>query len=159
MLWFAQGSASLFLMVAELRAQERQAAEELGQWKTRAEERRVIDASQAAITLAMLMAAELEEVEKRAGVGEIAGRRRPDGPDVASPQPAALHGEPARVFPANASAPERRPRLAGVIGWSGIRSAAKDRFRRRQRPSRSAAAMHASQPSKSAGTSRAPAWT
>src|ERR1019366_8600780 len=76
MLWFAQGSASLFLMVAELRAQERQAAEELGQWKTRAEERKVIDASQAAITLAMLMAAELEEVEKRAGVGEIAGRRR-----------------------------------------------------------------------------------
>ena len=50
MLWFAQGSASLFLMVAELRAQERQAAEELGQWKTRAEERKVIDASQAAIT-------------------------------------------------------------------------------------------------------------
>ena len=98
MLWFAQGSASLFLMVAELRAQERQAAEELGQWKTRAEERKVIDASQAAITLAMLMAAELEEVEKRAGVGEIAGRRRPDGPDVASPQPAARNGAPAQVF-------------------------------------------------------------
>jgi hypothetical protein len=45
MLWFAQGSASLFLMVAELRAQERQAAEELGQWKTRVGERKVIDAS------------------------------------------------------------------------------------------------------------------
>ena len=40
MLWFAQGSASLFLMVAELRAQERQAAEELGQWKTGVEEPR-----------------------------------------------------------------------------------------------------------------------
>jgi hypothetical protein len=38
MLWFAQGSASLFLMVADLRAQERQAAEELGQWKTDVEE-------------------------------------------------------------------------------------------------------------------------
>jgi prolyl oligopeptidase len=50
MLWFAQGSASLFLMVADLRAHERQAAEELGQWKTHHEERKVIDASQAAIT-------------------------------------------------------------------------------------------------------------
>jgi hypothetical protein len=32
MLWFAQGTASLFLMVAELRTQERQAAEELERW-------------------------------------------------------------------------------------------------------------------------------
>jgi hypothetical protein len=38
------------LLVADLRAQERQAAEELGQWKTHHEERKVIDASQAAIT-------------------------------------------------------------------------------------------------------------
>src|ERR1035437_6123698 len=126
MLWFAQGSASLFLMVAELRAQERQAAEELGQWKTRAEERKVIDASQAAITLAMLMAAELEEVEKRAGVGEIAGRRRPGGPDVASPQPAARRHDPAQVSPANAAAPDGRPRMDGVICWSGSRAVAKD---------------------------------
>jgi hypothetical protein len=37
-------------LVADLRAQERQAAEELGQWKTHHEERKVIDASQAAIT-------------------------------------------------------------------------------------------------------------
>jgi hypothetical protein len=36
--------------VAELRDHERQAAEELGQWKTHHEERKVIDASQAAIT-------------------------------------------------------------------------------------------------------------
>src|ERR1035437_10871960 len=119
MLWFAQGSASLFLMVAELRAQERQGAEELGQWKNRAEERKVIDASQAAIPLAMLMAADLEEVEKRAGVGETAGRRRPGGPDVASPQPAARQGEPAEAFPANAAAADGRPRVDGVIGGRG----------------------------------------
>ena len=39
-------------LVAELRGHERQAAEELGQWKTRVEERKPLDASQAAITLA-----------------------------------------------------------------------------------------------------------
>ena len=37
-------------LVAELRGHERQAAEELGPWKTHHEERKVIDASQAAIT-------------------------------------------------------------------------------------------------------------
>jgi hypothetical protein len=36
-------------LVAELRGHERQAAEELEQWKTHHEERRVIDASPAAI--------------------------------------------------------------------------------------------------------------
>jgi hypothetical protein len=41
-------------LVAELRGHERQAAEELEQWKTHIEERHVIDASPAAITLAML---------------------------------------------------------------------------------------------------------
>jgi hypothetical protein len=50
-------------VVAELRAHERQAVEELGQWKAHHEERKVIDASPAAITLAMLMTpAELEGV-------------------------------------------------------------------------------------------------
>jgi hypothetical protein len=49
MLWFAQGSASLFLMVAELRAKERQAEEELGQWKTHVEERKPLDASPAGL--------------------------------------------------------------------------------------------------------------
>ena len=39
----------LLSLVAELRGHERQGAEELGQWKTRAEERKVIDASPAAI--------------------------------------------------------------------------------------------------------------
>ena len=42
-------------LVAELRGHERQAAEELGQWKTGVEEPKVIDASPAAITLALLL--------------------------------------------------------------------------------------------------------
>jgi hypothetical protein len=41
-------------LVAKLRAHERQAAEELEQWKTGVEERKVIDASPAAITLAAI---------------------------------------------------------------------------------------------------------
>ena len=45
MLWFAQGSASLFLMVAELRGQERQAAEELASGKTHPEKRKILAAS------------------------------------------------------------------------------------------------------------------
>jgi hypothetical protein len=74
MLWFAQGSASLFSPVAELRAQER--AEELGQWKTHSLERRVIDASTpAASRLALMLTdGELDSLEKRAGDGEIEGR-------------------------------------------------------------------------------------
>jgi hypothetical protein len=42
-------------LVAELRAHERQAAEELEQWKTHHEERKPLDASPAAITLAQLL--------------------------------------------------------------------------------------------------------
>jgi hypothetical protein len=89
----APGVVSLF---AELRGHERQATEELGQWKTHHEERKVIDASQAAITLAILLTD--EELD------------------------AARHGEPAQVFPANAAPPDGRPRLDGVIGWSRIRA-------------------------------------
>ena len=48
----APGMVSL---VAELRGHERQAPEELERWKTRVEERRVVDASPAAITLALLL--------------------------------------------------------------------------------------------------------
>jgi hypothetical protein len=104
--------------VAELRG-KRQTAEELGQWKTHHEERKPLDASPAAITLALLLTdEELDSLEKRAGDGEIAGRGRPGGSEVASPQPAARHGEPARVFPANAAAADGRPRIDGVIGWS-----------------------------------------
>jgi hypothetical protein len=62
-------------LVAELRGHEHHAAEELEQWKTHHEERKVIDASPAAI------------------------------------KPAARHGEPARVFPANAAPP------TGDRGW------------------------------------------
>jgi hypothetical protein len=41
-------------LVADLRAHERQAAQELDQWKTHHEERQVIDGSPAAITLAKI---------------------------------------------------------------------------------------------------------
>ena len=40
-------------LVAELRTHECQAAEELGRWKTGVEEPKVIDASPAAVTLAL----------------------------------------------------------------------------------------------------------
>jgi hypothetical protein len=54
-------------LVAELRGHEQQTAEELGQWKTRVEERKTLAASPPAITLAMLFTtAELEDLEKRA---------------------------------------------------------------------------------------------
>jgi hypothetical protein len=67
MLWFAQGSASLFLMIAELRAQERQTAEELGQWKTGVEEPKPLDVSPAAITLAMILTRDqLLEMKRKA---------------------------------------------------------------------------------------------
>jgi hypothetical protein len=53
-------------LVAELRGDERQAAEELEQRKTHVEERKVIDASQAAITLALLLTdEELDSLAKR----------------------------------------------------------------------------------------------
>jgi hypothetical protein len=53
----------------------------------------------AAITLALLLTdEELDSLEKRAGDGEIAERGRPGGSNVARPQPAARHGEPAQVF-------------------------------------------------------------
>jgi hypothetical protein len=108
-------------LLAELHGHERQAAEELERWKTHHEERKVVDASPAAVTLALLLTdEELDSLEKRAGDGEIAGRGRKGGSDVASPQPAARHGEPAQVFPANAAAADGRPRLDGVIGWSRI---------------------------------------
>jgi hypothetical protein len=41
-------------LVAELRGHERQAAQEWGQWKTRVEDRKPLDAPPAAITLAMV---------------------------------------------------------------------------------------------------------
>jgi hypothetical protein len=54
-------------LLAELRGHERQAAEELEQWKTHVEERKVIDASPAAITLAMVCSREqLLEMRRKA---------------------------------------------------------------------------------------------
>ena len=53
-------------MLSELRAHERQAAEELEQWKTHHEEPKVIDASPEAIQLAMVMSTEeLEQLAAR----------------------------------------------------------------------------------------------
>jgi hypothetical protein len=43
---------SVVSLVAELRGHERQGAQELDQWKSRVEERKVIDAWPAAVTLA-----------------------------------------------------------------------------------------------------------
>jgi hypothetical protein len=112
-------------LVAELRGHERQATEELGQWQTGVEERKVVDASPVAITLALLLTdEELDSLEKRVGDGEIAGRGRPGGVEVPSPQPVARHGQPAQGFPANAAAADGRPRLDGVIGWSRLRAVA-----------------------------------
>jgi hypothetical protein len=103
--WWSASTPAWFRWSSELRGHERQAAEELERWKTHHEEREVIDASPAAITLALLLTeAELDSLEKRAGDGEIAARGRPGGSDVASPQLAARHGEPTQVFPANAAA-------------------------------------------------------
>jgi hypothetical protein len=54
-------------LLAELRGHERQAAEELEQWKTHVEEHKVIDASPAAITLGMVCSREhLLEMKRRA---------------------------------------------------------------------------------------------
>src|ERR1035437_1054910 len=119
--------------VAELRGRERH-AEELEQWKTHHEERWVIDASPAAIRRALLLTdQELDSMEKRDGDGEIAGRGRPGGSDVASPQPAARYlwimpmappevlrrfgGKPLdrQRFPANSAGNSRQSRVCGVF--------------------------------------------
>ena len=81
------------------------------------QERKPLDASPAAITLALLLTGEeLGSLEKRAGDGEIARGGRPGGAIVASTQPAARHGEPAQLFPANAAPADGRRRVDGVIG-------------------------------------------
>jgi hypothetical protein len=110
-------------LVAVLQGHERQAAERLERWKTGGEERKPLDEPPAAITLALLLTdEEVDSLEKRPGDKEIARGGRPSGSDVARPQPAARHGEPAQVFPADAAPADRRPRLDGVI--CGSRSGA-----------------------------------
>jgi hypothetical protein len=105
-------------LVAELRGHERQAVAELQQWKTHHEERKSLDASPAAITLALLLTdEELDSLEKGAGDGEIARHGRPGGADVASPQPAARHSEPAHVVPRQC----RGVRRATADGWGDPR--------------------------------------
>ena len=102
---------ALVSLVAELRSRERRAAEELGQWQTVWWRSTAPDASPTAITLALLLTdEELGSLENSAGDGEIPREGRPGGSDVASPQPAARHGEPAQVFPANVAPADGRRR-------------------------------------------------
>jgi hypothetical protein len=71
-------------------------------------------------TLALLLTdEELDSLEKTVGDGEIAGPGRLGGSDVASPQPAARHGEPAQVLAANAAATGRAIADDGVNCGSG----------------------------------------
>jgi hypothetical protein len=131
--WLTRIDPGVVSLFAELCAHERQAAEELERWKTHVEERKVIDASPAAVRLALLLTdQELDSLEKRAGDGEIPREGRPGGSGVASPQPDARHGEPVQVFPANTAAPDGRP------------------------PSTSPAAIPVSRPSRSTGAGCAP---
>jgi len=101
-------------LVADLRGHEQQAAEESERWIAHHEERKPLDASPAAITLALLLTdEELDSLEKSAGDGEIARGGRPGGSNVASPQPAARRGQPAQESHANAAARSRQASLRG----------------------------------------------
>jgi hypothetical protein len=109
-------------LVSGLRGHERQAAEELEQWKTHHKEPKRVDASPAAITLALLLTdEELDSLEEGLEMEKSRGADDLGGSDVASPQPAARHGEPAQVFRTNAAAADGRPRLDSVICGSRIR--------------------------------------
>ena len=60
--------SGLVSLLGELRAHEQQAAQELSQWQTKTvvEERKVLDATPAAVALAMILTAEqLEELEAK----------------------------------------------------------------------------------------------
>jgi hypothetical protein len=75
MLWFAQGSAGLFLMVADLRTHERQAAEELGQWKTRVEaqaSRRVAGSDHAGHGLEPVVCSRVRQLQEALSAAAIA---------------------------------------------------------------------------------------
>jgi hypothetical protein len=72
---------------------------------------------QAAITLAMLLTRDqLLEMKRKGWRWRNRGRGRPGVSNVASPQPAARHGEPAQVSPANAAAPDGR----AAEGWRDL---------------------------------------
>jgi hypothetical protein len=78
---------AIISLVAELRRHERQAAEELGQWKTGLEEPKLPDASPAAFTLAQICTPEeLEEIERRASALQLEldlEQRAPSGAQLA----------------------------------------------------------------------------
>jgi hypothetical protein len=90
---------------------ERHAAAELGQRKTRVEERKVIDASPAAVTLAMLMTGEgLDSLEKRAGAGKTAGR----GIMTLNPRRGEGFTEPLGSYI------RQRPRIAAALAFGSV---------------------------------------
>jgi hypothetical protein len=65
-------------LLSELRRHERQAAEELERWKTHHEEDKVIDASPAAITLALLLTDEgLDSLENGKSVRRVTRKSEP----------------------------------------------------------------------------------
>jgi hypothetical protein len=98
-------------LVAELRGHERQAPEELERWKTRVEERRVVDASPAAITLALLLTdEELDSLEKTAGDGEIAIGGRPRWIRCRKPSTGCALWGACPSVPRECRGPARRPR-------------------------------------------------
>src|ERR1019366_4475790 len=98
-------------LVADLRGHEQQAAEESERWIAHHEERKPLDASPAAITLALLLTDEgLDSLEKSAGDGEIA--RAADQVDQMSQ---ALNRLRAVVSLPKHSAPMPWPRLDAVV--------------------------------------------
>jgi hypothetical protein len=107
-------------LVSELRGHERQATGELERWETGVEEPKPLDASPAAITLAMLMTdEELDSLETSGPLEMEKSRGADDRVEQVSQalQPAAGHGQPALAFPANAAAADGRPWLEGVMGY------------------------------------------
>jgi hypothetical protein len=63
---------AIIRLIAELLQHERQAAQEMGQWKTGVEERKTSDASPAVFTLAQLCTPEeLEAIERRASALQL----------------------------------------------------------------------------------------
>jgi hypothetical protein len=119
-----KGPRGLYLMVAELRAQERQAAEEAGQGKTQGERDRPGEVAR--IFRSSTLGCRPTRSWTPRGSG-TAGDEAIAGADdqveqMSEPSTAARHGEPAQVFPADGAAADGRPRLDGAIGWSRIRA-------------------------------------
>jgi hypothetical protein len=116
-------------LLAKLRGHERQTVEKLKRWKTHHEERKVIDASPAAITLALLLTdEELDSLEKSAGDGEIAGADY-----QVDRMSQALNRLRAMESPPKSSPPMPWPPTATAVGWRDRRESDPRRGRRRRR--------------------------